>query len=196
MTAAIERDGTGPSTGVLSPRARRWNGWLLTSLVLALLLLIAVASAAGADPGPAVPSSAGESRSLTPTDHREGAAEASVPVATVLSTLLPALGLGGVVASARRGRRAAVVMLTILLVCFAVETGAHSVHHFADPEKASRCAASWASQHVEGTHGDPPDVRLPAMPLGAPAPASAGGQQPVSTVALPEGRAPPRLFTA
>lgn len=195
MTTPAERRTVGPRRWGSCPPARPWAWLVLAPVVISSLLLIAGAQPTQADPGRAIPSAGGEHH---PASHDE---IASPPLARQgpaggAAAAVAALGVWGVTAVARRWRRATVAALVLLVGSFTVETGAHAAHHLADPEKASSCAASWASQHIEGTGEDAPDIRPPVTALGAPAPACPDGHHPLSTRVLPEGRAPPRPSAA
>ena len=108
---------------------------------------------------------------------------------------LAVLLLGGacLAGAARRGRRAAVLALALLVALFGLESAVHSVHHLADPQAAASCALLSASQHAPGACAGTLDVGTPA---GTPEPSPAVGTEivrPLQVFASYEGRAPPAL---
>jgi hypothetical protein len=72
--------------------------------------------------------------------------EPSTGPAAMLLLGAVALGLAG---ASRWRRPAALVVLSVLVALFGVESAVHSAHHLADSQGAASCAFSAASQHDE-----------------------------------------------
>jgi len=122
--------------------------------------------------------------------------ESPSPGTTGLGDLLAAAFGVGTALAARRRPRAAMAALGLLLGVSALETGIHSVHHLADPEKAAACAGAWASQHVDGAGADCPVVGPPAPVIELPPASRVGGLRALVSLGVPEARAPPRFVSA
>ena len=122
--------------------------------------------------------------------------ESPSPGTTGLGDLLAAAFGVGTALAARRWPRAATAALGLLLGVSALETGIHSVHHLADPEKAAACAGAWASQHVDGAGADCPVVGPPAPVIELPPASRVGGLRALVSLGVPEGRGPPRFASA
>ena len=105
------------------------------------------------------------------------------------------LVLGGacLAGTARRGRRAAILSLALLVALFGLESTIHSVHHLSDPLAAASCAVLSASQHAPGACASTPDAGTPTW-TAEPLPA-VGTEiiRPLQAFRPHEGRAPPAL---
>src|SRR5262245_982330 len=92
----------------------------------------------------------------------------------------------------RRPRRAAAVLLVMVLAVFAFEDGLHSVHHGLDQTQAPSCSVAMAGSHLSATAVDgsaPDDVILPVIALSD----AICAPDAIARPASPEhGRAPPR----
>ena len=164
---------------------------VLAALVVAAVALVAsppsvwahprLIEAVAVTPAPALPVAAPEPLA--------GPISGGVTASPLILAGLLIVGLGLVLAARRR---ALVVVLALVLIVLAVETGVHSVHHLTDQKGGAGCVVALASAHVHGTAEPPAAVHDPW----------AGG--PVDTVVTPaperpgarplrpdEGRAPP-----
>jgi hypothetical protein len=108
------------------------------------------------------------------------------------------LALAGIVfaASGRRGRRAAIVALGLLVGLFSVELAVHSVHHFWDPQSAASCPLFLASQHADGAGNSVPITWI-LTGTAQPAPTCDDERVlPLRGFCFHEGRAPPVFLSA
>jgi hypothetical protein len=153
---------------------------LLLLAVLVALVATAVPAAAH-QPAPAAPVQvvAAELREVIAA----APSSAGLPWLAMLATGAAA------VAFARRPRHALAVVLLIVTVVLAFETGVHSTHHLG--RDSGSCSIASVSGQLSATVGDP-DVHatpcdLPSMTVGAPAvPVAVSGTLPPDA-----GRAPP-----
>jgi disulfide bond formation protein DsbB len=105
------------------------------------------------------------------------------------------LVLGGVclAGATRRGRRAAMLALALVVALFGLESAVHSVHHLSDPQAAASCAVLSASQHAPGTCADIPDVGTPTWTAERSPAVGTEIIRPLQAFGPPDGRAPPTL---
>ena len=115
-----------------------------------------------------------------------------VPVGILL------LAVAGAVfaASARWGRRAAILALTLLVGWFGLETAVHSVHHFWDPQTAASCPLFLASQHADGAGASPAITGVPTWTPRALPTFDDQRIRPLRDFRSHDGRAPPVLPSA
>jgi len=120
-----------------------------------------------------------------------GWALAAAPALPGVPWLALAIVAAAVALGSWRPRRAAVLVLVLLIAVFAFEDGLHSVHHGMNPAKASTCPIAAAATHLNATPVDsvaPCDVVLPVVALAI----ETSPSDPIAHLASPEqGRAPP-----
>ncbi|HTO12076.1 MAG TPA: hypothetical protein VMQ51_10915 [Candidatus Binatia bacterium] len=149
---------------------RQRRGVVVGLLALALLcvLWIAPAGAHTRDLGgaPARPAEARhvDTAPLSPSEESltNPPPVAGTPAASPLASVAPLLGillLG--LGAARRPATAVRVLLALLLVVAAAETGIHSVHHLDSPEGSASCRVLTVTQQLQGEI-------VPELPSGAP----------------------------
>jgi hypothetical protein len=116
--------------------------------------------------------------------------------AVLLGVLLLAVAGVAVAACRRRGRRAAILSLGLLVGLFSVELAVHSVHHFWDPQGAASCPLFLASQHADGA-GDSVPITWISTGTAQPSPTCDDERVlPLRGFCFHEGRAPPVLLSA
>ncbi len=103
---------------------------------------------------------------------------------------LASLGFAG---AGRCGRRAAVLVLGLLVGWFGLESAIHSVHHLSDPQAAATCVLFSASQHAPGTCAATPDAGAPTWTAQPSATFDAEPIRPLQAFRAHESRAPPVL---
>jgi len=169
MTSRIRAEGGTERSPEPGLHGVRW----LTRVALALLIVglaFAPAHAAGHS-----------------ANHPPHESSGAIPI----SLALTAICLLAVVGVRRKGRRAAVLSLALLVLLLGFETALHSVHHFFETEGGTSCVLLSASQHDSGASALTPEV---ASPRWTTAPSPAIDSEPIRTLRLfgsPENRAPP-----
>lgn len=109
----------------------------------------------------------------------------------LLGLALLALARGGRRLGPQRRRRVLALALCLVLAVFAVETGAHSVHHLTDPRAASECSVLAATQNLACDAAVPVVVSRPPLVVVA-APPARSDDGPRWLLHRPRsGRAPP-----